>query len=105
MVILETSVFTKEITALIDDDSYAKLQQQLRLNPEIGDLIPGTGGLRKVRWHAEGRGKRGGLRVIYYWHGLDDITYMLLAYAKNQQGDLTEAQKRVLQQLVSEEFS
>jgi hypothetical protein len=105
MVILETPVFTKQITELLDDESYAKLQYQLRLNPEIGDLIPGTGGLRKVRWKAEGRGKRGGIRVIYYWHGLDDVTYMLLAYAKNQQENLTDAQKRILKQLVSEEFS
>ena len=100
MIIVETSVFTRQIIELLDDDSYADFQQQIRLNPELGDLIPKTGGLRKVRWKAEGRGKRGGIRVIYYWYAEDGLAYMLLAYAKNQQEDLTEKQKRTLKQLV-----
>jgi len=104
MVIRETPLFTKQITDLLDDDSYAELQTQLMMNPEAGDLIPGTGGIRKIRWATEGRGKRGGIRVIYYWRGLDNLTYMLLAYAKNQKSDLTESQKRTLKQLILEEF-
>ena len=105
MVILETPIFTRQITALISDDSYAELQQTIRLDPETGAIISGSGGLRKIRWQAEGRGKRGGIRVIYYWHVPGDQTYMLLAYAKNQQSDLTPKQKQVLKQLVEEEFS
>ncbi|VAW70405.1 hypothetical protein MNBD_GAMMA09-3686 [hydrothermal vent metagenome] len=60
MIILETPVFTKQITALISDDSYTELQQTIRLDPEAGDIISASGGLRKIRWQAEGRGKRGG---------------------------------------------
>jgi hypothetical protein len=67
-------------------------------------VVPGGGGIRKLRWAAEGRGKRGGLRVIYYWAATEDVCYMLYAYAKNEQGDLTRAQIRVLSRLVREEF-
>ncbi|VAW69285.1 mRNA interferase YafQ [hydrothermal vent metagenome] len=105
MVILETPVFTRQITALISDDSYAELQQAIRLEPESGNIISGSGGLRKIRWKAEGRGKRGGIRVIYYWYVPGEQIYMLLAYAKNQQTDLSPEQKQVLKQLVEEEFS
>lgn len=66
MIIVETPIFTKQITALISDDSYAELQEIIRQEPEAGNIIPGSGGLRKIRWRAEGRGKRGGIRVIYY---------------------------------------
>jgi hypothetical protein len=76
----------------------------LVLRPEQGAVIPGSGGLRKLRWSAEGRGKRGGLRVIYYWVTADDMCYMLYVYAKNEQGDLTASQIRTLARLVREEF-
>ncbi len=74
------------------------------LRPEQGALIPASGGLRKLRWAASGRGKRGGLRVIYYWLPDEEAFYMLYAYAKNEQGDLTSAQIRILARLVREEF-
>ncbi len=64
----------------------------------------GGGGLRKLRWGTAGRGKRGGLRVIYYWAPREATVYMLYLYAKNEQGDLTPAQVRVLARLVREEF-
>ena len=67
MIIVETTVFTKLIGQLMDDDRYRELQALLIENPEIGDLIQGSGGLRKIRWKLTGRGKRGGVRVIYYW--------------------------------------
>jgi mRNA-degrading endonuclease RelE of RelBE toxin-antitoxin system len=67
MVIIETSIFTRQVQALLDDDEYRRLQTALVIRPDIGDLIPGGGGLRKMRWSAQGRGKRGGVRVIYYW--------------------------------------
>jgi hypothetical protein len=76
----------------------------LVLRPEQGAVIPGSGGLRKLRWAAVGRGKRGGLRVIYYWVPDEEVFYMLYAYAKNEQGDLTPAQVRILVRLVREEF-
>jgi len=66
MTFYETDIFTAQIVDLIEDDSYAELQASLMVDPEAGDLIPRSKGLRKVRWRAPGRGKRGGLRVIYY---------------------------------------
>ena len=69
-----------------------------------GALIPGTGGLRKIRWQGSGRGKRGGIRAIYYWAGQVDVLLMLLAYPKNEREDLTPEQKKILATLVREEF-
>jgi len=101
---VETPVFTTRVTRQLPDDEYRALQLALLLRPEQGALIPGGGGIRKLRWRAEGRGKRGGWRVIYYWAVSDDVCYMLYAYAKNEQGDLTQAQIRTLGRLVREEF-
>ena len=101
---VETPVFTAAITRMIDDEAYRRLQIALMLRPEQGPVIPGSGGLRKVRWAGRGAGKRGGLRVIYYWSLAEAAFYMLYAYAKAEQGDLTAAQTRVLGRLVREEF-
>ena len=89
------------------DDEYAKLQGAVIVQPDAGDLIPGTGGLRKLRWTEErrGKGKRGGIRVIYYWYVSESLIYMLLAYSKGHQDDLSAAQKRLLVRLVTEEFT
>jgi hypothetical protein len=84
MVIVETAIFTRKITALMTDDSYRLLQNALLENPSLGDLIPGGGGIRKVRWALPGSGKRGGTRVIYYWAVRRDTLVMLYAYAKNE---------------------
>lgn len=100
MVFEETSIFTKRVTALLHDDSYAALQHHLVQHPEAGDVIRGSGGLRKVRWHGSGRGKRGGVRVIYYWWNADSIITMVLIYAKNEQDDLTPDQLKKLRQLI-----
>jgi hypothetical protein len=104
MEIVETSLFTRQIKELIEDESYAELQLALVRRPDLGDLIPGSGGLRKVRWSQAGRGKRGGIRVIYYWYSPDDLIYMLLAYAKSTQENLTQEQLKILRKLVEEEF-
>ena len=101
---LETSVFTSRLRALVDEDQYRALQLALLLRPEQGPLIPGSGGLRKLRWGAKGRGKRGGLRLIYYWAPQEQAFYMLYVYAKNEQSDLTPAQVKVLRRIVREEF-
>ena len=100
----ETSVFTASLHRHLDDEQYRALQLALVLRPEQGRLIPGAGGLRKLRWGAEGRGKRGGVRTIYYWAVEEHLCLMLYVYAKNEQGDLTLAQTRVLVRLVREEF-
>ena len=89
---------------LLDDEQYRALQLALLLRPEQGALIPGGGGLRKIRWGAEGRGKRGGVRTIYYPAVEEHVCYMLYVYAKNEQGDLTPAQAKVLARPVREEF-
>jgi hypothetical protein len=84
--------------------AYRSLQVSLMLRPEQGPLIRSGGGLRKVRLAKPGTGKRGGLRVIYYWKPAEGAIYMLYAYAKNEQEDLTPAQTRLLGQLAREEF-
>jgi hypothetical protein len=101
---VETPVFTRQVLELMGDAEYSKLQAALVLQPEMGDLIPGTGGLRKVRWveKARGRGKRGGVRVIYYWYRSDALIYLLLAYSKTERDDLSNEQKRELKKLLAE---
>ena len=76
MIFIETPIFTRAIRKLLPDDDYRELQQALVLRPEAGDIIPGSGGLRKIRWGILGSGKRGGLRLIYYWAiPMDTIVY------------------------------
>ena len=104
MVIIETSIFTRQVQSLLDDDSYRHLQINLILRPDAGDLIPGGGGLRKIRWGARGHGKRGGVRVIYYWAVQQDRILLLLLYAKNEQENLTADQLKVLRKIVEEEY-
>lgn len=104
MIFLETPVFTRQIRDLVGDEEYRLLQARLLANPDAGDLIPRSGGLRKIRVGVAGRGKRGGARVIYYWVTAKSQIYMLVAYAKNVQDDLTEEQLRVMRILVKQEF-
>ena len=102
MVIVETSVFTRLVCQLMEDEQYRKLQSVLIDNPKVGAVIPGSGGLRKVRWSLDGRGKRGGVRVIYYWTGRLNGIYMLYVYSKNVRSDLSRDQLRQLKQTVME---
>lgn len=101
---IETPIFTKEIQRHLDDEDYRSLQLALLFRPEQGALIKGSGGLRKIRWVAKGRGKRGGCRIIYYSDKEDETIYMLFAYSKSRQGDLTQSQIKILGQLVREEL-
>jgi hypothetical protein len=101
---VETSVFTTAIDRHLDDERYRQLQIALMLRPEQGPVMQKAGGLRKVRWATPGAGKRGGLRVIYYWAPVDQAFYMVYAYTKSEQGDLTPAQIRQLSRVVREEF-
>jgi mRNA-degrading endonuclease RelE of RelBE toxin-antitoxin system len=73
---IETPIFTKVISRLLDDEDYRRLQTALMLRPEQGRVIRGAGGLHKVRWARLGAGKRGGLRVIYYWAPAESAFYM-----------------------------
>jgi mRNA-degrading endonuclease RelE of RelBE toxin-antitoxin system len=102
---IETPVFTELVEKQLDREAYRALQLTLLLRPEQGAVIPGSGGLRKIRWGVDGRGKRGGVRVIYFWEKAKATCYMLFLYRKNQQGDLTAVQVRTLARVVREEFS
>lgn len=102
MIFVETPLFTRLLADFLPDEDYRLLQGALIIRPETGDLIPGGGGLRKIRWGLPGRGKRGGLRIIYYWDVPGDRIFLLLPYAKSRQEDLTPAQLKVLRQLVKE---
>ena len=104
MIFIETSIFTKEIQSLIPDDNYLMLQAALMLRPDAGKLIRGSGGLRKIRWNLPSTGKRGALRIIYYWHSPDTI-FMLFPYKKTEQEDLTPDQFKILRQMVKELLS
>lgn len=86
------------------DDEYRKLQAALVGNPELGQLIRGSDGLRKVRWSLPGRGKSAGARVIYYWAVNDEELFMLLIYAKSEQDDLTPEQLKTIKRIVQEEY-
>jgi mRNA-degrading endonuclease RelE of RelBE toxin-antitoxin system len=105
MVIVETSVFTRQVLNLLSDDEYRRLQIALVNRPGAGSLIRGSGGLRKIRWSVQGTGKRGGVRIIYYWSVQRDQIVMLFMYPKNVQDDLTPGQLRSLRALVEEEYS
>ncbi len=102
MEFIETPVFTKLIAAMLPDDDYRLLQDDIAKNPQLGDLIPGGGGIRKLRFALPGTGKRGGARLIYYWQTSKDKIYMLLAYAKAKKENLEPEQVAVLKSLVKE---
>jgi hypothetical protein len=102
--LIETSTFTRQITPLLSDDEYREFQFRIAANPELGDLIVGGGGIRKVRVGVGTRGKRGGARVIYYWAMRRDSILLLYAYAKNRASDLTPKQVSQVAKAVKEEF-
>ena len=104
MIIIETSVFTRQVQKLLTDDDYKQLQFELVDRPDVGAIIAGSGGLRKVRWAGRGRGKRGGVRVIYYWAVAQERILMLLIYAKSEQDDLSREQLQVLRKIVEAEY-
>lgn len=100
MIFIETPVFTKRLHELLDDDSYAAFQRMLALHPKAGDIIEGTGGLRKVRVASKGHGKRGGARVIYYHFVSASQIALLLIYPKNEADDLTIDQRKALKRII-----
>jgi len=105
IVIIETPTFSRQVLALLSDDEYRRLQVVLANRPVSGSLIKGSGGLRKIRWAIEGRGKRGGVRAIYYWAATHQRLLMLLIYSKSERDDLGPEQLKALRKIVAEEFS
>src|SRR5688500_18250906 len=104
MVIVESKLFTRQVVEELTDDEYRFLQAELLDAPDLGDLIPGGGGLRKLRWGMRGRGKRGGARVIYYWAVAQSKILLLFMYPKNERSDLTQEQIKALRRIVEEEY-
>ena len=102
MVFIETPVFTRQVMSLMDDDEYRELQIILLEDPEAGDIIKGGGGIRKVRFGIDGRGKSGGVRTIYFWKKSADQIFMLLMYPKSKKDTLTDAEKEILRGYVKE---
>jgi hypothetical protein len=98
----ESAHFTRRVTKLLSDDEYAKLQERLTDFPNAGDLIKGSGGLRKIRQAAKGKGSRGGSRVIYYFPAAKEVFYMLDLYAKNEMEYLSKARIKELLAIVAE---
>jgi hypothetical protein len=90
----------------LDDDGYRELQNELTNNPELGDLMPGTGGFRKLRWgdKRRGKGRRGGLRIIYYYFPSDQQIWLMTLYDKNEASDLTSKEKKALQAAIAAEL-
>lgn len=99
MVFIESPVFTRQVLELMSDEAYAELQQCLAARPQLGDVIPGTGGLRKIRWAIAGGGKRGGVRVIYFHVVSQTQCRMLLIYRKGIKDDLSSSEKKTLRKL------
>lgn len=104
MELIETSTFTRQITALLSDEEYGAFQIRSAANPGLGALIKGGGGIRKIRVAVGSRGKRGGARVIYYWAVRKDVILLLYAYPKNVSADLTPKQVAQLAKMAKEEF-
>jgi mRNA-degrading endonuclease RelE of RelBE toxin-antitoxin system len=84
MLFIETSVFTKLVTEFLTDDEFLGLQTFLLKYPDFGVIVPGTGGVRKVRWALPGKGKSGGVRVIYYWKAQQNEIWFLTIYKKSE---------------------
>ncbi len=89
---------------MLDDEDYRLLQSSLVNLPVRGRVIPGSGGLRKLRWAGSGRGKRGGTRLIYRWFPEDDRILMLFIFAKNERADLTAEQLKQIKRVVEMEL-
>lgn len=100
MLFIETPTFTRLLLALLSDKEYRALQNTLLEDPECGDLLQGGGGIRKLRHGRQGSGKRGGVRVIYYWRKAHDEIYFLLIYPKGKKDDLNAHETALLRELV-----
>ena len=106
MELIEAPAFTRNVSNYLDDDGYRELQNELTNNPELGDLMPGTGGFRKLRWadKRRGKGRRGGLRIIYYYFSSDQQIWLMTLYDKNEASDLTSKEKKALQAAIAAEL-
>jgi hypothetical protein len=106
MEFFEAPAFTRYVSSYLTDDEYREMQGRLANAPEAGDMIPGTGGFRKLRWAdpKRGKGQRGGLRVIYYYFREERQIWLITLYGKNEASDLTPKQKQALKSAIEDEL-
>ena len=106
MEFIEAPAFTRHLSDYLNDDDYRNLQAKLGANPDLGDLMPGTGGFRKVRWAdaRRGKGRRGGLRIIYYHFKSDSQIWLMTLYNKGEAPDLTAKEKKALKASIENEL-
>ncbi len=100
--IVETSFFIKEAKKLIQEDELGNLKDYLAMNPEVGDIIPGLRGIRKLRWQANQKGKKGGARIIYFFYNFNMPLFLLDIYSKSRKEDLSPSDKKELNCLIDE---
>ena len=106
MEFIEAPAFTGHVSEYLADDEYRELQDQLARNPELGDLIAGTRGFRKLRWAdaRRGKGRRGGLRIIYYYFLADQQIWLMTLYSKDEASDLTPNERKALKSAIEAEL-
>jgi len=99
--VAETPLLVRQAEAVWDDEERDAFVNFVAGNPDAGDVIPDTGGVRKIRWARAGSGKRGGVRVIYFYHDADHPLYLLMVYAKARQENLSPEEKRIVRKLAA----
>lgn len=100
--ITELSLFSKKSKKILGEQEIKELHLYISENPTKGDVISGTGGLRKMRWSASGKGKRGGARIIYFYHVVGTTVYLMSCYAKNEKTDLSSSDKKMLKSIIEQ---
>ena len=107
MEFVEAPAFTRHIADYLNDDDYRRMQAQLAANPQLGDVMPGTAGFRKMRWAdtRRGKGRRGGIRIIYYYFPFEEQIWLVTLYDKGEAADLTPKQKKALRIAIQAESS
>src|SRR5579863_9696253 len=106
MEFIEAPAFTRYVAQYLDDDEYRLLQNRLAINPDLGDVMPGTGGFRKLRWAdpKRGKGRRGGLRIIYFYFIGQQQIWLMTLYGKNEAVDLSPKEKKELRGAIESEL-
>ncbi len=104
MRIIETPILTKRVQEILTNEEYRLFQIKIIGDPKAGKIIQGSGGIRKIRWSASGRGKRGGSRILYYWYNEQNLFLMLFIFKKNEKDDLTTDQIKILKSIVESEY-
>lgn len=100
MIFVEAKPFTRRCPDYLTEDELREFQRYLLETPDAGNVVKSSGGIRKVRWKLKGSGKRGGLRIVYYWHMIDSHIYLLFIYQKNEFEDLTKDEYTLLKKVV-----